>query len=115
VARDPVTFRGYVQGSGAEFSVAQGIYVETGSGWFSDRTVRYLASGKPALVQDTGFTRTIPAGEGLLAFRTIEDAAEGAREITADYERHSRAARSLAEEEFDSNRVLGRLLEDALA
>jgi hypothetical protein len=115
VARDPLAFRGYVQGSGAEFSVAQGIYVETESGWFSDRTVRYLASGKPALVQDTGFTRTVPAGEGLIAFRTLEEAAEGARAIGADYERHSRAARRLAEEEFDSDRVLGRLLEDALA
>jgi hypothetical protein len=115
VARDPLEFRGYVQGSGAEFSVAQGIYVETGSGWFSDRTVRYLASGKPALVQDTGFTRSIPAGEGLLAFRTLEEATEGAREIAADYDRHTRAARRLAEEEFDSDRVLSRLLEDALA
>lgn len=113
-AADPASFRDYVQASGAEFSVAQGIYVETGSGWFSDRTVRYLASGKPALVQDTGFTRTIPAGEGLLAFSTLEEAAEGAREITDDYDRHSRAARRIAEEEFDSDRVLGRLLEDAL-
>jgi hypothetical protein len=114
VARDPLSFREYVQGSGAEFSVAQGIYVETESGWFSDRTVRYLASGKPALVQDTGFTRTLPAGEGLLAFRTLEEAAAGAGEIARDYERHSIAARRLAEDEFDSKRVLTRLLEDAL-
>jgi hypothetical protein len=114
VARDPLTFREYVQGSGAEFSVAQGIYVETGSGWFSDRTVRYLASGKPALVQDTGFRRTVPAGEGLLAFRTLDEAAAGAGEIAGEYERHSLAARRLAEEEFDSDRVLTRLLEDAL-
>jgi len=114
VARDPVSFREYVQGSGAEFSVAQGIYVDTGSGWFSDRTVRYLASGKPALVQDTGFTRALPAGEGLLAFRTLDEAAAGARAIAEDYERHSRAARRLAEEEFDSDRVLSRLLEEAL-
>jgi hypothetical protein len=114
VARDPLSFRAYVQASGAEFSVAQGIYVETGSGWFSDRTVRYLASGKPALIQDTGFTRTLPAGEGLLAFSTLEEAAEGARSITESYELHSRAARRLAEQEFDSDRVLARLLEDAL-
>jgi hypothetical protein len=114
VARDPLTFREYVQRSGAEFSVAQGIYVETRSGWFSDRTVRYLASGKPALVQDTGFTRTLPAGEGLLAFRTLDEAVAGAGEIAGDYERHSLAARRLAEEEFESNRVLTRLLEDAL-
>jgi len=114
VARDPLSFREYVQGSGAEFSVAQGIYVDTRSGWFSDRTVRYLASGKPVLVQDTGFTRGLPAGEGLLAFRTLDEAVGGARAIAEDYERHSRAARRLAEEEFDSDRVLSRLLEEAL-
>ena len=114
VARDPFTFRAYVQGSGAEFSVAQGIYVETESGWFSDRTVRYLASGKPALVQDTGFTRTVPTGEGLLAFSTLEEAAAGSGAIASDYERHCVAARRLAEDEFDSKRVLTRLLEDAL-
>ncbi|MGH7450422.1 MAG: glycosyltransferase, partial [bacterium] len=67
---NPATFRSYVQNSDAEFSVAQGIYVETNSGWFSDRTVRYLASGKPALVQDTGFSRNLPVGVGLLAFST---------------------------------------------
>jgi len=114
VARDPLIFREYIQGSGAEFSVAQGIYVETESGWFSDRTVRYLASGKPALVQDTGFTRTVPAGEGLLAFRTLDEAVAGAGAIASEYERHSLAARRLAEDEFDSERVLTRLLEDAL-
>jgi hypothetical protein len=112
VAGDPLSFRDYVQGSGGEFSVAQGIYVDTNSGWFSDRTVRYLASGKPVLVQDTGFR--LPAGQGLLAFRTLEEAEAGARAIAEDYERHSRAARRLAEEEFGSDRVLTRLLEDAL-
>lgn len=115
VAGDPDLFRQYVQGSGAEFSVAQGIYVETNSGWFSDRTTRYLASGKPALVQDTGFSRTLPTGDGLVSFRTLEEAAAGAEAIVADYDRHSRAARALAEEHFDSDRVLGKLLEDALA
>ncbi len=64
VAGDPAEFRRYVQGSAAEFSVAQGIYVDTNSGWFSDRTVRYLASGKPVLVQDTGFGRHLPSGKG---------------------------------------------------
>ena len=103
-----------MQGSGAEFSVAQGIYVDTGSGWFSDRTVRYLASGKPALVQDTGFGRNHPVGEGLLAFRTLDEAVAGARRIAADYERHAAAARRLAEEHFDSDMVLPRFLEEAL-
>jgi hypothetical protein len=111
-ASDPGRFRRYVQRSGAEFSVAQGIYVETGSGWFSDRTTRYLAAGKPALVQSTGFERTVPVGEGLLAFRTLEEAEREARRLTADYERHARAARAIAESHFDSDAVLGRLLED---
>jgi hypothetical protein len=107
-------FRDYVQGSGAEFSVAQGIYVETESGWFSDRSARYLASGKPVLVQDTGFARNLPVGEGLLAFRTVEEAAAGAQAIVNDYERHAGAARAIAEEHFDSDKLLTALLEDAL-
>jgi hypothetical protein len=109
---DPDAFRRYVQGSGAEFSVAQGIYVETESGWFSDRTVRYLASGRPALVQDTGFSRTLPVGTGLLPFRTLDDAVAGAERIAADYDAHARGARALAEEYFDSDVVLGRLVEE---
>lgn len=111
-AATPDSFRSYVRGSGAEFSVAQGVYVETECGWFSDRTTRYLASGKPALVQDTGFSRNLPVGEGLLAFRTMEEAIAGAEAIVSDYERHSRAARAIAEEYFDSDKVLGRLLEE---
>ena len=112
VVDPPEDFRAYVQRSGAEFSVAQGVYVETRSGWFSDRTARYLASGKPALVQDTG--SPVPSGEGLLTFTTLEEAAAGADAIARDHERHARAARALAEEHLDSDRVLTRLLEDAL-
>ncbi len=110
---DPDSFRHYVQGSGAEFSVAQGIYVETRSGWFSDRTVRYLASGKPALVQDTGFSRNLPVGLGLVGFSNIDEALAGARSIADGYEEHSRAARKLAQECFDSDRVLRRFLQEA--
>lgn len=112
VASDPLAFRRYVQGSGAEFSVAQGVYVETASGWLSDRTVRYLASGKPALVQDTGFGRNLPAGEGLVPFRTLEEAVSGVERIARDPEGHGRAARALAEEHFDAEKVLGRLAEE---
>ena len=111
VVPDPVAFRRYVQTSGAEFSVAQGVYVETESGWFSDRTVRYLASGKPVLVQDTGFSRSYPVGDGLVAFRTLDEAVLGVERIASDYDRHCRAARSLAEAYFDSDRVLERLIE----
>jgi hypothetical protein len=113
-APGPAEFRRYVQGSGAEFSVAQGIYVETMSGWFSDRTVRYLASGKPALVQDTGFSANYPVDEGLVPFRTLDEAVAGAAGIAADYPAHAAAARSLAEECFDSDKVLTRFLEQAL-
>lgn len=115
VAATPAAFRAYVQSSDAEFSPAQGVYVETGSGWFSDRTVRYLASGKPVLVQETGFSRTVPSGEGLVPFSTLAEAATGAERIAADYDVHARAARMLAEEWFDSDRVVGAVLEDALA
>lgn len=108
VSGEPEAFRRYVQSSSAEFSVAQGIYVQTHSGWFSDRTAAYLASGKPALVQDTG--GSVPAGEGLLTFRTLDEAVAGAEHLAADYARHCRAARELAEAYFDSDKVLGQLL-----
>jgi hypothetical protein len=114
VAGDPDAFRRYVQGSGAEFSPAQGVYVETGSGWFSDRTTRYLASGRPAVVQDTAFTSEIPVGEGLLSFRTLDEALQAVDAVSADYDRHARAARQIAEQCFDSDLVLGRLLEELL-
>ena len=112
VAATPDAFRRYVQQSGAEFSVAQGVYVETESGWFSDRTTRYLASGKPALVQDTGFSRNYPVGDGLIAFRTLDEAIAGAERIIRDYLSHCRAARQIAEAYFDSNRVIGTLMEE---
>ncbi len=113
VAADPIHFREYVQSSCAEFSVAQGIYVETGSGWFSDRTVHYLASGKPALVQDTGLNPTYAAAGGLVPFRTLDQAIAGAERIARDYAHHCRAARAIAEEYFDSRLVLTGLLEQA--
>jgi hypothetical protein len=75
--------------------------------------VRYLAAGKPALVQDTGFTRTLPVGDGLIAFRTLDEAVRGVDEIQRDPLRHRRAARALAAEYFDSNRIVGRLLDEA--
>lgn len=106
VADSPGAFRNFIRASGAEFSAAQGIYVETNSGWFSDRTVRYLASGKPALVQETGFSRNYPVGKGLLAFRTVGEAVDGAERIARDYAAHCRAARQLAEEYFDSRKLI---------
>ena len=112
VAASPEAFRAYVQASWAEFSVAQGIYVETNSGWFSDRTTRFLASGKPVLVQETGFGRDVPVGEGLLTFSTLEQAIDGARSIRNRYDAHSGCAREIAEKFFDSDAVLGRMLDE---
>jgi hypothetical protein len=110
VASDPWTYRGYVQGSRAEIMVAKNMYVEANSGWLSDRSLCYLASGKPVLAQETGFSRNYPTGEGILPFRTLDEARAGVDEIERDYRRHARAARDLAEEYFESDKVLGRLL-----
>lgn len=110
VAQQPEDFQNYIQRAGAEFSVAQGIYVQTQCGWFSDRTAAFLASGKPALVQDTGFTRQLPSGHGLVAFRTLDEAIAGAAAITTRYGRHCAAARELAETHFDSRKILTQLL-----
>ncbi|HEY5914477.1 MAG TPA: hypothetical protein VJA21_28135 [Verrucomicrobiae bacterium] len=110
VAKTAQAYRSYIQTSGAEFSPAQGVYVETNSGWFSDRTVRYLATGKPVLVQETGFSQHYPTGEGLLSFRNLEEAIEGVERITGDYRKHCLAARKLAEDYFDSDKVIGDLL-----
>lgn len=109
----PNAYQNYIQSSTAEFSVAQGIYVETESGWFSDRTACYLASGRPALVQDTGLSCNLPVGEGLLTFRTLHEAMEGVHQIMANYRMHCRAARDIAEQFFSSDRVLGRILDES--
>jgi hypothetical protein len=113
VVADIDGFRAFVRGSGAEFSAAQGIYVETRSGWFSDRTVRYLACGRPALVQNTGFAEHLPVGEGLIAFGDLDEAREGARAILEDYAGHRAAARRLAEASFAPEPALAPLLEAA--
>jgi hypothetical protein len=110
VAGNVWDYRTYIQGSKAEFMVAKEIYVRARSGWFSDRSICYLASGRPVLAQDTGFTHRYPTGEGLLAFATLDDAVSGTEALERDYAHHARTARTIAEEYFDSNRVLGRLL-----
>jgi hypothetical protein len=112
-ASDPWRYRDYVQGSSGELMIAKNLYVDTHSGWFSDRSACYLASGRPVLAQDTGIGNLLPCGTGLLAFTDLDEAAAGAEEIVGDYERHSRAAREIAAEHLAADRVLGRLL-DAL-
>ena len=111
VAGSPDAYRDFVRGSRAELCVAKSGYVAARCGWFSDRSACYLASGRPVVAQDTGFGAVLPAGEGLLAFSTLDEAAAAIEELRRDYPRHARAARALAEEHLDSDRVLTRLLE----
>lgn len=115
VAAEPYSYRAYIRGSAAEFCVAKGMYVQTRSGWLSDRSVCYLASGRPVLAQDTGFSENYPTGEGLLAFTDVEGATDGVDRISLDGPRQARAARRLAEEFFDSDRVLRRLVDEVQA
>jgi hypothetical protein len=110
IARDPWIYRQYIQNSRGEFMATKGMYVHTRSGWFSERSICYLASGRPVLAQDTGLKNLYPTGEGLILFSTLEEAAEGVRRINADYARHCRAARAIAQEYFDSDKVLTQLL-----
>jgi hypothetical protein len=109
--RDPWTYQRYIQASKAEFGVAKQGYVATRSGWFSERSVAYLASGRPVLVQDTGFSDWLPTGLGVVPFATLEDAVAGVADIDAQYGAHCRAARGLAEEHFGHEAVLTPLLE----
>lgn len=111
VADNPHDYRTFIQGSRAEFGIAKSGYVVSGCGWFSDRSACYLASGRPVLAQETGFSRFLSTGKGLIAWKTMEDVLAGVEAIRHDYEDHRQAARSLAQEHFDSDRVLGRLLE----
>ena len=110
-SRTPWLYRDFIHRSKAEFGVAKHTYVAARSGWFSDRTACYLASGRPALVQDTGWPAHVPAGEGLLAFSTLDEAVAGIDRINADYNRHRRRAEEIAREHFDAARVLPRLLD----
>lgn len=115
VTWDPWGYQDYVRSSAAEFSVAKHGYVYSRCGWFSERSACYLASGRPVVVQDTGFSDVLPTGEGLLAFTSPEEAAEAIARVRADYAHHARAARRVAEECFDARRVLADLLERAVA
>lgn len=110
VSRDLWAYRDYLQHSKAEFGVAKHAYVSANSGWFSDRTECYLASGRPAVVQDTGFSRNLPTGEGLLAFSTPAEALAAIEVVNADYAKHARRAQELAREYFDARLVLGKML-----
>lgn len=104
-------YRDYVRSSWAELMVAKEMYVASCSGWFSERSACYLASGRPVLAQDTGLDGLLPSGEGLITFTDLEEASAGVEAIAGDWQRQARAARDLAETHFDSDLVLGRLLD----
>lgn len=110
VAADPWSYRRFIQDSAAELMVAKNMYVRAQSGWLSDRSLCYLASGRPVVAQDTGFTVHYPSGLGLLAFTDFDEAAHALRAVAEDPAKHGVAARELAEAYFDSDLVLGRLL-----
>ena len=114
VAGSPEAYRSYIQRSRGEFSCAKASCMEFQNAWVSDRTLCYLASGKPVVVQHTGPSSYLPNGEGMFRFTSLDDAAIALDAINRDYERHCRAARDLAETQFDSNRVLEGILNTTL-
>jgi len=115
VCSDLDSYRHYIASSKAEWSVAKNGYVAGQAGWFSCRSACYLAAGRPVVVQDTGFGAVLPVGEGILTFATVQEAAAAIQAVEQDYTRHAKAARTIAEEYFDSDRVLTRLIEDAMS
>jgi GT2 family glycosyltransferase len=111
ISSDVNVYRNYIRGSRAEFTVAKDQNVRLRTGWFSDRSATYLASGRPVVTQDTGFASVLPTGEALFSFNSIDEAAAAIETIEGDYPRARRAAFELAREHFDSDLVLGRLLD----
>ncbi len=112
-SRDLDAYQRYIRRSRGELTATKDLVVRTRSGWFSDRSVCYLAAGKPVVTQDTGFGKLVPTGAGLFAFSTVEEAAAAVDEVNRDYERHCLAARRVAQEYFAADRVLTRLCRDA--
>jgi hypothetical protein len=104
------SFREYIQQSAGEFSVCKNVFVKTRSGWFSDRSAAYLASGRPVVLQETGFSSHLPCGQGLFAVETPFEAKDAMDEIMANYDRHSTVARELAYEYLEAKKVLKRFL-----
>jgi hypothetical protein len=106
-------YRDYIQSSKGEFTVAKDQYVRLNTGWFSDRSACYLAAGRPVITQETGFTKNYGGDAGLLAFRSLNDIAETAKMINSDYKKHSGAARRVARDVFEAEKVLKSLLDRA--
>jgi hypothetical protein len=106
------SFKDYICSSRGEFSVCKNVFIDTKSGWFSDKSAAYLSSGRPVILQDTGFSTHIPCGTGLFAVRTQDDAVTAIRAIESNYEKHSRAAREIADEYFNAVKVMQKFLDD---
>ena len=114
ISKTPASYRDFIRNSRAEFSVPKNGYVKMRGGWFSDRSVCYLASGRPVLIEDTGLSDWLPAGGGVVTFSDLSEAAAGVHQLNANYECHRRAARRLAQDIFATDRVLPSLLEAAM-
>jgi hypothetical protein len=114
IASDPWKYQEYLQKSKGEFSVSKHGYVVSNSGWFSERSAAYLASGRPVVLEDTGFSKWIETGKGVISFRTPEEAMDGIKLVNMDYKENCRRARILAEEYFNASSVLTKLIEHAM-
>ena len=110
VVYSPETYRDYIAASRGEFMCPKPIHVELKTGWFSDRSLAYLASGRPVVAEETGFSERVPTGTGLLSFNDIDSAAVAIAEIDANYERHRRAAREIVEAYFDWRKTVDTIL-----
>jgi len=110
--KTPWSYQDYIQQSKAEFSVAKHGYVISQSGWFSERSAVYLASGRPVVTQETGFSQWMETGEGMLAFNNFDEAVAAIEDVNNHYAHHCKQARAIAEEYFDSKKVLTRLIEE---
>jgi len=113
ISSDFNTYRDYIQSARGEFTVARDQYVRPNTGWFSDRTACYLAAGRPAITQETGFSKFLPVGKGLFAFKTMDDVLAALDAIESDYPGNCRAALEIAEEYFSAEKVLASLMERA--
>jgi hypothetical protein len=112
LSKNIFSYRDYLLRSRGEFTVAKDQNIRLRTGWFSDRSACYLAAGLPVITQDTAFDKVLPVGEGLFAFRTMEEILAAFEAIESNYEKHRRAASAIAEEYFRAEKVLGRMLTD---
>jgi hypothetical protein len=111
ISADLDAYRAFIAGARGELTVAKDIYVRPRSGWFSDRSVCFLAAGRPVVTQETGFSERVPSGRGLLAFTNLDEAVAAVQAVERDYATHARAAREIAAEHFAAERVIGAMLD----